>query len=148
MTAPRRGTGADTSARRSSAICPTKEPQYPGWYTDGDVARHGHYHRTCLDRGGSPYVLEQDPDYARRDGSPCPLCEHRGAGAVPRAPRTSPPVDEPRYPGWARVGSGTLWGAFHVPCLSQATHGYAVVQSPDRAEPAGAVCPLCPTTSG
>ena len=145
MTAPSRAIGA--GARRSSAICPTKEPQYPGWYSDRDAVRHGHYHRTCLDRTGLPYVLEQDADYARRDGLPCPLCVRRDAEAVPSATRVSPPLDAPRYPGWARVGSGTLWGTFHIACLSHATNGYAVLQSPDRAEPAGAACPLCPSLS-
>ena len=154
--------------RRSSARRLWIEPRYPGWYIIDGLHEeagprvlpavhfldqpnlraprrlfHGHYHRSCIDRVGYPYVLEQDPDDRFLDGHPCPLCPE-SAKQGPPAPEFSVPDDEPRCPGWARTETGTLWGAFHPSCLEHAVRGGEIFRSEMLAISDDAPCPLCP----
>ena len=134
--------------RNSSKASPAgaRELRFPGWYVGDGKHVHGHYHRTCLERHGLAYVLEEYPDRVKRGRAPCPLCVPRQAPISPPAARVTALGEGRKLPGQYNTGTGVLWGAYHTSCLRRAERAggtFQVSRAPNPDDQDERPCPLC-----
>ena len=128
---------------KASPKC-ARELRYPGWYTADNKHVHGHFHRSCLERQGLPYLIEEYPDRVKRGRAPCPLCAPRRAPVVPAAARVAALGEGPKLPGQYSTGNGVIWGTFHAPCLRGGGGVARVFRTPNPDDQDDRPCPLCP----